>query len=964
MVFLSLDKVELSSTQGAQSHQSAIGQSLTPRTVSKEVLMQTSSLKMMVFLNLLLNSLFAPIAQAAPQFVTKYGGISEYKLENGLRILLFPEPASATLTVNVTYLVGSRHEGYGETGMAHLLEHLVFKNTKKYSGKNGAKTPVQILNELGGRFNGTTSRDRTNYFINVPASQENLDLLLSLESERMGHSLLDPKDLWDEAQKKGEMTVVRNEFEADENRPISVTYKRLLGTAFDWHNYGNPTIGARSDIENVGIEQIRSFYETYYQPDNAVLLIAGNLDEQAALALIDKHFAAKPRPSRVLRDTYTREPPQDGDRRVTVRREGDTPLVMIGYKVPAGFGKEGTAANLLGLILANEPSGRLYKTLVKDKLATKVINFGSDDREPGILISLALLSSNGKVDQTEAAMIRSLETISKNKITPQEVERAKLSALRQWEQSLSQPDQLGIALSEYIAQGDWRLFFVSRQLLEATTTEDIQSFAEKYLRSSNRTVATFIPVAKSDAIAITEAESVSSLVAALNPDDGQIAGEAFDVSPLAIEERVKRETLTEQLQIALLPKKTRGEVITGTIALRLGNEQQLTNQATIGYVTGLMLLRGTNKYSRQALKDKLDRIHSEITVNASAEVVYLSFKTKKQYLAEVLDLAREVFVQPTFPQDEFDQLIAELKTSLEYARTEPNTLALHAMAKHLSPYPPGHVRYPANTNESLTALSKVKRNDIRAFHKAFYGATGQIALVGDFDSNSVKVWLRKHYAGWKARVPYERVKSRYFDVKPLDLSIPAPGKANAYLGAGLNLALGDTHADYPALFLGNYMLGGGSLRSRLADRIRQKEGLSYGVSSSLQGGTRDPVSKWTAMAIFNPTNVDKVTSALKEEIAKVLKDGFTAKEVALATSSIKQAMKVARANDKTLAFTMIEQMQDDRTWVFQDQFESAIATLTPQEIAETFKRYIDLKKISLIKSGNFVRAADDLKKGH
>lgn len=895
----------------------------------------------------------ATLAQAAPQLVSKYGGISEFKLDNGLRILLFPEPASPTLTVNVTYLVGSRHEGYGETGMAHLLEHLVFKNTQKYSGKDGSKTPVQILNELGGRFNGTTSRDRTNYFISVPASQGNLDLLLSLEAERMGHSLLDPKDLWDATEQRGEMTVVRNEFEADENRPISVTYKRLLGTAFDWHNYGNPTIGAKTDIENVSIEQIRAFYEKYYQPDNAVLLIAGKLDEKEALALVDKHFGAKPKPTRVLRDTYTREPPQDGERRVTIRREGDTPLVMVGYKIPAGFGKDGVAANLLGQIMTDEPSGRLYKSMVQKKLATKVVNFGADDREPGILVTLALLASNGNLEKAETALVRELENIAQQKISQEELDRAKRAALSQWEQVLAQPDHLGIALSDYMAQGDWRLFFVTQQLIEAITKEDLQRFAETYLRPSNRTIANFIPTKKPTFTVIPESENPSSLIASLKPDDGQGSGEAFDVAPLAIEARVSRQALSAHMQSALLPKKTRREAVSGVIALRLGNEKELTNKAMTGYLTAMMLTRGTTQRSRQALRDKLDQLQSELSVAGGAEGVYVSFKTKRQHLSEILMLAHEVLAKANFPKDELDTLIAEAKTNLEYGRAEPTTLAREAMSKHLSPYPQGHVRHPNNTDESLGELTKITQAEIVAFHKRFYGAQGQIAIVGDFDQQQVVEQLRSLFGQWNATVAHERIKSRFFNVAALQRTIEAPGKPNAYLAAGLNLEINDAHPDYPALFLGNYMMGGGTLKSRLADRIRQKEGLSYGVSSSITASSRELVGRWSAMAISNPTNADKVEVALRDEIQKVIKDGFTDDEVAFAQGSFAQAVTVARSNDQGLASTMVEQLYDQRTWTFQNQFEQDLSKLTAAQVSEIFRKYIALDKISLIKSGDF-----------
>src|SRR5512133_52732 len=233
-------------------------------------------------------------------------GITEYNLDNGLRVLLFPDASKQTTTVNITYLVGSRHEGYGETGMAHLLEHMVFKGTPKH-----ADIPAELTNH-GARPNGTTWYDRTNYFETVPATDSNLVWALDLEADRMVNSYIAKKDL------ESEFSVVRNEFEMGENSPLDILMERTASTAYLWHNYGKSTIGARADIENVPIERLKAFYQRYYQPDNAVLVVAGKFDVNRTLGLIAAKFGAIPKPMRsldhgnMIYPTYTAEPVQDG----------------------------------------------------------------------------------------------------------------------------------------------------------------------------------------------------------------------------------------------------------------------------------------------------------------------------------------------------------------------------------------------------------------------------------------------------------------------------------------------------------------------------------------------------------------------------------------------------------------------------------------------------------------------------
>ena len=251
------------------------------------------------------------LAAEPPKKIVSVEGITEYQLDNGLRVLLFPDQSRSKVSVNMTVLVGSRHEGYGETGMAHLLEHMVFKGTP------GHPNVPKALQDHGAQFNGSTSNDRVNYFETLAATDENLEFAIDLEADRLVNSFIKKEDL------DSEMTVVRNEFERGENSPQGVLNQRIEAAAYEWHNYGKSTIGNRSDIERVPIENLRAFYKKFYQPDNIVLIVAGKFDEAKALALVQKYFGAIPRPTRKLDTTWTEEPAQDGERQVTLRRVGD-----------------------------------------------------------------------------------------------------------------------------------------------------------------------------------------------------------------------------------------------------------------------------------------------------------------------------------------------------------------------------------------------------------------------------------------------------------------------------------------------------------------------------------------------------------------------------------------------------------------------------------------------------------------
>ena len=325
--------------------------------------------------------------------VASVEGITEYKLDNGLNVLLFPDNSKPTVTVNITYMVGSRHEGYGESGMAHLLEHMLFKGTEKRGNV------ITELRAHGANFNGSTWYDRTNYFETMTATEENLRYGLELEADRMIHSRVSREDL------DSEMTVVRNEFERGENSPTAILLERVMATAYLWHSYGRSTIGARSDIENVPIPRLQAFYHMYYQPDNATLVVAGKFDDAKTLSWIKEIFGAIPKPTRQIIQTYTVEPPQDGEREVVLRRTGDNQALDIVYHTPAGSHPDAAALEVLAGILGETPSGRLYKALVETKKAVAASGDSFDLHDPGLIEFSARLRKEGSLDDVEKTML-------------------------------------------------------------------------------------------------------------------------------------------------------------------------------------------------------------------------------------------------------------------------------------------------------------------------------------------------------------------------------------------------------------------------------------------------------------------------------------------------------------------------------------------------------------------------------
>ncbi|HEV2064881.1 MAG TPA: pitrilysin family protein [Thermoanaerobaculia bacterium] len=889
----------------------------------------------------------AALAQAGkPEKVTSVEGITEYRLGNGLTVLLFPDPTKATITVNITYKVGSRNENYGETGMAHLLEHLMFKGSPRHPNI------PQELTSHGARPNGTTWYDRTNYFETFQASDENLKWALDLEADRMVNSFIARKDL------DSEMTVVRNEFEAGENDPVGVLDQRVLSTAYLWHNYGKDTIGARADIENVPIDRLQAFWRTYYQPDNAVLLVAGKFDEAKTLDLVNQFFGKIPRPSRAIQKTYTAEPTQDGERSVTLRRTGDLQALAVAYHVPSGSHPDAPAVEMLAEVLGDTPSGRLHKALVETKKATSVSSFFLDLHEPGFLVLRAEVRTEASLDDARNTMLPTIDAAVTTPPTREEVDRARAKLLKNIELTLNSADRVGLELSEWIGAGDWRLFFLNRDRIRKVSQEDIKRVAASYLKPSNRTVGQFIPTATPDRAEIPASPDLALLLKDYKGDTAIAVGEAFDPSPSNIESRTTRSQLPGGLKLALLPKKTRGGTIVASMTLRYGDEKTLFNREAAAGLAGGMLLRGTAGHTRQQIKDEFDRLKARVSINGGLTQASLSVETTRENLPAVLKLAAECLRESTFSASEFDTLKQETLAGIEENKSEPQQIAVTALRRHLSPFPKGDVRYTATPDEEIADVKAETLDDAKKFYADFYGASvGELAVVGDFDPKEVGNLVQQLFGAWKSPRAFTRVPSIYKDVPTINKSLEAPDKANAFFFAGQNLALRDDDPDYPALVLANYMVGGGFLNSRLAVRIRQKEGISYGVGSQLQASSLDKSGLFFTFAIYAPQNVAKLEAAFKEEIARVLKDGFEAKEIEEAKSGWLQGRQVTRAQDPQLGRTLANYLFLQRTLAFDAEIEKKVGALTGEQLVSALRKHIDPAKISIVEAGDFARAA-------
>jgi zinc protease len=923
------------------------------------------------------------VCQTLPSGVQKkasVGGITEYQFPNGLRVLLYPDPANPKITVNMIVQVGSRHEGYGETGMAHLLEHMDFIETN--DGR-------QIKNEIvshGAVWNGTTSEDRTNYYETFTASDENLKWALDLEAARLVNVKI-TKQLLDV-----EMTVVRNEFERGENSPQRVLSERVASTAFLWHNYGKSTIGSREDLEKVPAERLNAFYKKYYQPDNTVVAIGGKVDESKTLQYVADTLGRIPRPTRQLDQTYTVEPTQDGMRYVELRRVGEGQEVIMAYHTPAAAHPDSAALQVLAGIMSGggggrgggrggggAASGRLNKALVDNKKAESASMRVEQLHDPGLLQVSATLSKNQSIDEVRKIITETLKGIVSEPPTKDEVDRVKTRMARNLEQQLTDAQQVAMGMITPVSQGDWRLMFLQHDRIAQVTPEDLVRVAKAYIKDSNLTVGVFMPDAAPDRAAVPEAPSLAPIFSNFKSSITVSRAEEFDPTPANIEKRLVRSKLTNGMKVAMLPKKMAGGTVSVAIELHFGDAKSLSGRNAAASLAGSLLMSGTATRNRQQIQDEMEKLNARIQVSGGGGAggaggrgggrgtpgggggglagASASITVKPENLPAAMRLAVEMLRAPAYPEAEFDRVKGQRLRALENVPSQPEQLSAQELQRHLSPFAKGDPQYQPTREEQLAELKAVTLADVKKFHDQFYGAShGEFVVVGDVDQAAVQKLAAELLGSWTAPGSYARLTSTFKKVDALNKKIETPDKENAQFEAGMRLKLSESDADYPAMVLANYMFGG-SITARMPNRIRNREGLSYGASSRFTAPTEGDAALFSATVSCNPVNMPKVEASFVDELKKTLREGFTQAELAEAKRAYADARKVGRSQETALVGLIASHEQLGRTLIYDEQQENKIQALTVEQVNAAFRKYLDPAGVTIVKAGDFKKAA-------
>ncbi|MHB9132145.1 MAG: M16 family metallopeptidase [Armatimonadota bacterium] len=829
-----------------------------------------------------------------------FAQVTETVLPNGLKVLIKEVHAAPVVTVDTWYKVGSRNEIVGLTGGSHLLEHMTYKGSTSF--------PKEAMRDLikrnGAVDNGATFYDYTHYYTTI--ASDRLELPLRLEASRMHEALIRQQDL------DSEMSVVRSELEGRENSPNSLLFTALMAAAFRESSYRWPVIGWRADVEHMTADQLRRYYRTYYVPNNATLVIVGDVDTAKTLALVKKHYGGikrGPQPSQWT----TPEQEQRGERRVTVHRRGQVPVEYIAWHVPGVNHADIPALMLLDQVIGTGRLSRIYQKVVEAKLGVSGWSSTLLLRDAGLFLVGGAVAPGQKLLPVEAALFTEVERIKKEQPTTEEMARA----LRQMEASLiydrdsvtQQAQQFGYYET---VTGDWRYLEKLPAKLRAVTPADISRVATAYLTEDNRTVAIFQPANGKGA-----ATSAAPMVAPAGYREANVPARLGGMTAVPTAARpsappsaqpkaaVKRERFELPNGVVLIVQENHANAtVSVRSSLKAGKAYDPAGKAGVADMVANLLDRGTTTRSSSDIAREMEGAAAEISSGTGWETVGVNGRALSGDVELLIRNMADLVRNANFPPDEIEKMREQMQTDLAMERDQPSANARRAFYR--AALPEGNPYRLTSFDEDEAGLKAITRDDLLAFHRARYTPrTLMMAVVGDVKVDDVRKLVEKYFGDWQGDTPALIPSTRAEAGKAERIVTNIPDKSEVSIYAGYAGGLRRTDPDYYAAQVMNRILGGGgALQSRLGDVIRDKNGLAYSVYSTFHASTG--AGPWFAMLGVNPANTDKAVSLLQAEIVRMRDQGVSAQEVKDATAFITGSYAIALETNAAMAAELMD----------------------------------------------------------
>jgi zinc protease len=861
---------------------------------------------------------------------------------NGLTILLKEDHSAPVATFMVTYEVGSRNEAIGYTGSTHLLEHLMFKGSNKFNTDKG-NSVFQILQSLGARMNATTWLDRTNYYETLPSSE--LETAIEIEADRMRNAYIKEED------RQSEMTVVRNEFERGQNNPSSVLDEHIWATAYHAHPYHHSTIGWKADIENVSIERLKAFYDTFYWPNNATATVVGDFETGEALAMIKKYFGRIRKSTKEIPQVYTTEPAQEGQRTVTLKRAGQQGIVGLAHKSPSATHEDAASFIVLSSILSSGKNSRFYKNITDKGLTTNIFIWDSLFKDPGLFAVYANLAPGVEHKAVEDALVAEYESIKKGGVTDEEVSKAKAQLVASMK--FRQDGSMAVAgsLNEAIASGDWTLYTRYEDLINSVTAESIKEIVNKYFLEDLSTVGYFIPEISGSQAERKPAISAKELVEMKKQyfskeDQGGLAGQVVDSEPVE--------------GIRLLTLKRGSGVVTINGSFMGGDIYADDNNSRVPDLVSSMLDQGTTKQTKFEISNQLEKAGARLNISNGKSNVGFSAKFLSNDLEMVFGLLSEQLQSPAFNKEDLEKIKKRMVTNYKKRKESTRGRAVNNMLTSL--YPGGHQNAPQDNDKSIEDINKTTTEDLKAFHKQNYGKGGMVIVaVGDVDHEQLSNTIKKEFGAWKNSPLSKKLETKKGKKLGKKVYVTMEDKTSTDLVVGIPLGINKFHEDYMPLIVASHILGG-NFSARLMQTVRVKEGLTYGINSAITGFDNNNDGYWMVGGTFAPELLAKGEKATLREIKKWAEEGVTQAEVDITKSTLMGSYQVGFDTTYGLSSGILSAVNVWGDLSYVDSYPGKVGGVTLDQVNKAIKKYISFNDIYQVAAGSIDKEGTPIKK--
>ena len=890
-----------------------------------------------------------------------------HTLPNGMLVLTQEVHSAPIATCWVWYRVGSRNEGIGTTGISHWVEHMLFKGTPNIP--KGAMD--RLIARNGGSFNGFTSNDYTAYFETLPADR--IELGLQIESDRMVNSLFDPDEV------ESERTVIISEREGHENDPEWWLSEALMAAAFQVHPYRNEVIGWKSDLRAITREDLYNHYQTYYMPNNAVLILVGDFQTDAIMRKVEQYFADLP-VGPALPAFRAAEPEQQGERRVMVRRPGPARYVEIGYHAPDCRSPDYAPMVVLDAVLSGAKqaafgggaqtnrSARIYRALVETQLASYAGSGFRASRDPHLFELEATVHEGHTADEVEAALTAEVEKIQHDGVNAEEMTKVLKQVRAQIAYSGESVTNQALQLGMWEVLDSYKRKETLLDQLSSVSAADVQRVAQEYLTEHNRTVGHFIPTDGSgngggDG-AITNGEQGRSRFWLLPPPSaclfytgaagrdalmGAAAARPFaaggEGAGASIETAV-RHVLSNGM-VALIQRNASSPTVSVRGEVRVGAVNEPAAKNGLATFTGAALIRGTGRRTFQQIVAETEARGASVNAGGGQHVGGFAGRSLAEDLPLILEILADMLISPTFPAQEIQRLRGQFLMNLRESEQETRIQSSRAARALL--YPPDHP-YSRLTSGTVETVQGITRDDLAQFHGLYHPAATTIAVVGDVEPQAVVAELERVFGRWEpAGAPPRQ------DLPPAPpltqiqrRDVEMAGKIQSDLIWGVH-GMTRTAPDYYAASVANMILGRIGLGGRLGDNVREQQGLAYYCGSSVDADLG--AGPWAAIAGVNPTNVERAIAAILHEIERFCKDGPTDEELNDARDYMTGSLVLGLETNDGIAGTLLGIERYDLGRDYIRRYPDIIRPISAEQVVEVARKYLSTERYIVAVAG-------------